>query len=66
MVVKNQSVDVDANYVGDLDKSRSTTDYVFTLVGGAISWMSKLQEIVAFSTIEAGYITASDANKGVI
>jgi len=66
MVVKNQSVDVDADYVGDLDKSRYTTDYVFTLAGRAISWMSKLQEIVVLSTTEAEYITASDANKGVI
>jgi len=59
-------MDVDTDYVGDLDKSRSTTDYVFALAGGAISWMSNLQEIVALSTSEAGYITASDANKGVI
>ena len=27
---------VDADYAGDLDKRRSTTGYVFTLVGGAI------------------------------
>ena len=41
---------VDSDYAGDLDKRRSTTSYVFTLAGGAISWMSKLQEIVALST----------------
>jgi len=33
---------VDVDYVGDLDKRRSTTCYVFTLAGGAISWMSNL------------------------
>ena len=33
---------VDADYVGDLEKRRSTTGYFFTLAGGAISWMSKL------------------------
>ena len=33
---------VDADYAGDLDKRRSTTGYVFTLGGGAISWMSKI------------------------
>jgi hypothetical protein len=44
---------VDSDFAGDLDKRRSTSGYVFTLVGGAISWMSKLQNIVALSTTEA-------------
>ena len=44
---------VDVDYAGDLDKRRSTTGYVFTLAGGVISWMSKLQETVALSTTEA-------------
>eukprot|EP00253_Pinus_taeda_P025015 PITA_25015 len=34
--------------------------------GGAISWMSKLQETVALSTTEAEYIATSDASKEVI
>eukprot|EP00253_Pinus_taeda_P011720 PITA_11720 len=38
---------VDFDFAGDLDKRRSTSGYVFTLAGGAISWMSKLQNIVA-------------------
>ena len=54
---------VDADYARDLEKRRSTTGYVFTLVGGAISWTSKLQEIVALSTIEVEYIVALDASK---
>ena len=33
---------VDSDFTGDLDKRRSTLGYVFTLAGGAISWMSKL------------------------
>jgi hypothetical protein len=41
---------VDSNFAGDLDKRRSTSGYVFSLAGGAISWMSKLQNIVALST----------------
>eukprot|EP00253_Pinus_taeda_P027022 PITA_27022 len=48
---------------GDLDKRRSTLGYVFTLAGGAISWMSKLQNIVALSTTKAEYITASHSCK---
>eukprot|EP00253_Pinus_taeda_P034717 PITA_34717 len=51
---------------GDLDKRRSTSGYVFTLVGGAISWMSKLQKIVALSTTEAEYIAASHACKEAV
>ena len=57
---------VDLDYAGDLDKRRSTTGYVFTLAGGAISWMSKLQETVVLSTTEAEYIVASDASKEAI
>ena len=30
-----------SNFASDLDKKRSTSGYVFTLVGGEISWMSK-------------------------
>ena len=33
---------VDSDFAGDLDKKMSTSSYVFTLIGGAISWMSKL------------------------
>eukprot|EP00253_Pinus_taeda_P033622 PITA_33622 len=51
------------DYASDLDKSRSTTGYVFTLAGGAISSMSNLQETVALSTTEVEYIAASDASK---
>ena len=29
----------DADYAGDIDSRRSTTGYVFTLAGGAISWL---------------------------
>ena len=55
-----------SDFAGDLDKRRSTSGYVFTLIGGAISWMSKLQNIVALSTTEAEYIVASPACKEAI
>ena len=38
---------VNSDYAGDLDKSKSTTSYVFTLIRGAVSWVSKLQSIGA-------------------
>eukprot|EP00253_Pinus_taeda_P019706 PITA_19706 len=44
---------VDVNWDGDLDQRRSTSGYVFNLFGGAVSWMSKKQYVVALSTTEA-------------
>ncbi|KAA0026164.1 polyprotein [Cucumis melo var. makuwa] len=57
---------VDFNYAGDLDKSKSTTGYVFTLASGAVSWVSKLQSVVAMSTTEAEYVAATQASKEAV
>ena len=46
--------------------SKSQTGYVFILNGGAISWCSSKQSVVAGSTCEVEYIAASKAaNEGV-
>jgi hypothetical protein len=37
--------------VGDNNSRRSTTGYVFTIGGTTISWISKIQKVVALSTI---------------
>ena len=29
---------MDVDYVGDMDKRRSTLGYVFMFIGGAVSW----------------------------
>jgi hypothetical protein len=41
---------VDADWAEDPDHRISTSGYVFNLFGGAISWMSKIQVVVALST----------------
>ena len=46
----------DANWAGDLDDQHSTTDNVFLMSGGAVSWLSHKQATVALSTAEAEYI----------
>ena len=57
---------VDSDFAGDLDKRKSTTGYVFTIAGGAVSWISKLQTVVALSTTEAEYMAATQACKEAI
>lgn len=48
----------DADWAGDLDNRRSTSGYVFTMYGGAISWCSRRQATVALSSTEAELISA--------
>ena len=48
---------------GDLDCRKSTSRYLFTFTGGAISWQSKLQKCVSLSTIEVEYIVATEVGK---
>ena len=50
---------VDSNFAGDLDKRKSTMSYVFTLTRGVVSWISKLQTIMALSTTKVEYIAAT-------
>jgi hypothetical protein len=53
----------DADFAADVDKRRSTTGAVLIMQGAAVSWISKLQSIVATSTAEAEYIAAATATK---
>ena len=57
---------VDANMAGDRENMRSTTGDVFTVGGIDISWVSKLQSVVALSTMEAEYVAATEASKEMI
>jgi hypothetical protein len=56
----------DADYAGDKDNRKSTIGYVFTLVGGANSWRSCKQSIVASSMIYAEFIACFEATNQVL
>ena len=53
----------DADMAGDLDNRKSTSGYLMTFAGGAMSWQSKLQKCIALSTTEAEYIAVTEACK---
>ena len=57
---------VDENWVDDLDGRKSTSGYLFTFVGGVVSWQSRLQKCVVLSTTEAEYIVDNEAGKEML
>jgi hypothetical protein len=56
----------DADMAGDLDGRKSTSRFLFTFAGGAVSWQPKLQKCVTLSTTEAEYIAATEAGKEML
>jgi hypothetical protein len=52
---------IDASFDIDPDDSKPQSGYVFVMNGGAVSWRSSKQSVVARSTTEAEYIAASDS-----
>ncbi|XP_057550530.1 secreted RxLR effector protein 161-like [Amaranthus tricolor] len=55
----------DLDYGGDLDNRKSTSGFVFTLSGSAVSWQSSLQDVFSLSTTEAKYIAVAESFKEV-
>jgi len=53
----------DSDYAGNIDSRHSTTGGVFTIAGGAVAWMSKLQKCVVVSSCEAEYVAAATVTK---
>ena len=53
----------DADWAGDRDDRHSTTGNLFMMSGGAVSWLSRKQPVVALSTTEAEYIALSLATQ---
>jgi hypothetical protein len=56
----------DADHGGNPDNGRSTSAYVVKMGTGAVSWMSRLQSIVALSTTEAEFISAVSAGQEIV
>ena len=53
----------DANWIFDSLESKSTSGYIFTLGGGAISWKSSKQTCIARSTMESEFIALDKAEE---
>ena len=56
---------IDSDFMTDIDDRKSTLEYIFLCNGGMISWKNFKQSIIAYTTIEVEYITASEATKEV-
>ena len=56
----------DADFGGCTKSGRSTTGVVIMYAGGAISWLSQRQAMVATSTTEAEIVAANEATKEII
>ena len=57
---------VEANTEGDKDSRRSTIGYICIVCGTRISCISKLQKVVALSTMESEYVATTKASKEMI
>ena len=55
----------DSDFMSDIDDRKSTSESLFICNGGAVSWKSFKQTVIADSTMEAEYIAASKAAKEV-
>ena len=46
----------DASWISDIQDTKGTSGYVFTLGGGAVSWKSSRQTIITRSTMESEFV----------
>jgi hypothetical protein len=55
----------DSDFARDVDNRKSTSGYVFTLVGRAISWKSFKQTVIASSTMYVEFVACYEATEQV-
>ena len=53
----------DASWISSVGDNKSTTGWVFTLAGGAISWKSKKQTCITHSTMESEFVALASAGQ---
>ena len=53
----------DTNWISDTKDSKSTSGYLFTLGGGAVSWKSSKKTCIARSTMESEFIALDKAGE---
>ena len=51
----------DSDFAGCVDSRKSTSGYIFMMVGGAVSWRSAKQTLIATSTMEAEFVSCFEA-----
>ena len=51
----------DSDFIGDVDDRKSTSGYVFTLAGGAISWKSSKQIVTTSSMMYAKFVACYES-----
>ena len=51
----------DFDYAGCIDNKRSTSDYIFMMAEGVVSWKSVKQTLTTSSTMETKYVTCYEA-----
>jgi len=51
----------DSDFIGCIDTRKSTFGYVYLLAGGAISWKSAKQSVIAASTMEVEFVACFEA-----
>ena len=56
----------DSDFVGCPDDHKSTSGYIFIMVGGAVSWKSVKQLLTVTSNMEAEYVACYEATKEAI
>ena len=56
----------DADWGEDEGDRKSTTGYVFKMNSGAISWSSRKQQLVTWSTAEAEYVAVGEAAREAV
>ena len=56
----------DFDFQSNANLRKSTSEYVFTLGGAAVSWRSIKQSYIVDSTMEVKYVAASEVTKEVV